>query len=261
MPPSESDIEKYWYNTLTSDDSSLKKGRKLRSFIPSEPRCKLCHAPFHGVGGLLMKLTGRGRQRLNPHLCDYCISVAQKNKLGTEVEMALLFADVRDSTALGESMTPTEFRSLLNRFYREATQILSSTGAVIDKFVGDEVIGLYFPAFTDQKQIQCALNAAKELLIATGYGDNSTPWLPIGVGIHYGKAYYGVVGYDDVEDITALGDPVNLTARLASHAKSGEIIITEETAKKISVDTTGFAAQTIKVKGKKEDVQILTLTV
>lgn len=158
-------------------------------------------------------------------------------------------------------MTPTEFRTLLNRFYRKATQILSDTGAVIDKFVGDEIIGLYFPAFTDQNHIQCAVKAAKELLTATGYGKNSTPWLPIGVGIHYGKAYYGVVGYDDVEDITALGDAVNLTARLASHASSGEILITESTAKQVSMDTSGLASQTIMVKGRKEAVYIRTLTV
>ena len=87
---------------------------------------------------------------------------------GTELELSMLFVDVRGSTRMAERMTPAGFSELMNRFYRTATEVLIGTDAVIDKLVGDEVIGLYLPIFTGPNHARPAVLAARELLRATG---------------------------------------------------------------------------------------------
>ena len=128
---------------------------------------------------------------------------------GTELELSMLFVDVRGSTRMAERMTPAGFSELMNRFYRTATEVLIGTDAVIDKLVGDEVIGLYLPIFTGPNHARPAVLAARELLRATGHGDEEEPWLPIGIGVHTGVAFVGTVAGAEgtVSDITALAPP------------------------------------------------------
>src|SRR5436309_2313263 len=72
-----------------------------------------------------------------------------------------------------------------------------------------------------------ALQAAEDLLRATGHGDDQGPWAPLGAAVHTGTAFVGIVGSRGSSDFTALGDPMNLTAHLASQAAVGEILVTE----------------------------------
>src|SRR4029079_6265324 len=113
--------------------------------------------------------------------------------------------------------------------YRVSTEVLIAHDAVIDKFVGDEVVALFIPALTGPGHAKHAVDAAREMLRATGYQDRSGPWVPLGIGIHTGTAYVGTIG-DTVTDFTALGDAVNVTARLASEAAGGEILVSAETS-------------------------------
>jgi len=177
---------------------------------------------------------------------------------GAEVELSLLFVDARGSTALAESMTATEFSKLMNRFYKAATKVLINTDAFIDKLVGDEVVGLYLPVFTGPNHAASAVHAAQELLRVTGYGTNDGPWLPIGVGVHTGVAYVGVVSGAEgtVEDVTALGDCVNTAARLASSAGPGEAFISNETYDAAGLDLGELAQRQLALKGKSELVGV-----
>jgi adenylate cyclase len=141
----------------------------------------------------------------------------------------MLFADIRGSTSLVEQMSASEFSWLMDRFYKAATDVLIKTDATIDKLVGDEVIGLYLPLFASTSHPGIAIKAAQRLLHATGHNDDGGPWLPIGVGVHTGIAYVGVVDGSEgtVSDATALGDNVNTTSRLASDAGPGEVLISD----------------------------------
>src|SRR5512147_1117073 len=121
-----------------------------------------------------------------------------------------------------------EFSQLINRFYSVASHVLIQTDALVDRLMGDEAIGLYLPGFAGPEHPRKAVEAAQELLRLTGHNDSKGPWLPVGVGIHTGLAYVGVVGSEEsTADFTALGDNVNITARLASQAGSGEILISD----------------------------------
>jgi class 3 adenylate cyclase len=101
-------------------------------------------APFGGLGGAAFRAAGFGRST-NPALCTKCTTELGKSGLtGVEIPCTLLFSDIRGSTALGERMRPKEFHDFLERFYKLATSIISDHEGIVDKVVGDEVIGLFF---------------------------------------------------------------------------------------------------------------------
>ena len=191
------------------------------------------------------------------------MAFAKRYPGGTELEISMLFVDVRGSTRMAEGMTPASFGQLMNRFYRTATEVLIGTDAVIDKLVGDEVIGLYLPIFTGPNHARPAVLAAQELLMATGHAREEGPWLPIGIGVHTGVAFVGTVaGVDEtVSDITALGDNVNVTARLASVAAPGEALISEVAYTTGGVDLGELEVRQLDLKGKSDPIPARVLHV
>jgi adenylate cyclase len=175
---------------------------------------------------------------------------------GTEVELSMLFVDVRGSTSLAERMSALDYSRLMNRFYKAATDVLIRTDAFIDQFVGDEAIGLYIPLFTGSNHARPAILAAQELLCVMGYGSKQGPWLPIGVGVHTGTVFFGTIGgvEGSVTDVAALGDNVNVTARLASKAASGEALISDAAYNAAQLDLGNLEHRQLELKGKSEPV-------
>ncbi len=170
----------------------------------------------------------------------------------------MLFVDVRGSSGLAEGMSATEFSRLMNRFYAAATDVLIKTDAMIDKLVGDEVVALYLPFLTGPQHARPAVQAAQDLLRATGHGRSGGPWLPIGVGVHTGVAYFGSVSGVDgtVSDWTALGDNVNIAARLASEAGPGEALISDAAYAAAGLDLGQAEQRQMELKGKSEAVGV-----
>lgn len=226
--------------------------RRISRAIPSEPRCKLCDTPF-GPPGKLMRFVGFGPSRLNRRICRGCIHALEKRPGGAEVELSLLFADVRGSTALAEHMSSQEFSRLMARFYGAAALAVDRRNGIVDKFVGDQVVALFIPGFAGADHAADAIDAARELLAQTGHGDGE-PWIPVGAGVHTGVAYVGTVGEGDAVDFTALGDSVNTTARLASCAKAGEIVVSSAAAKASMLDTAGLEERALNLRGRVESV-------
>lgn len=177
---------------------------------------------------------------------------------GAEVELSMLFVDVRGSTSIAERMSAADFGRLMKRFYAMATDVLIKTDAFVDKLVGDEVIGLYFPLFTGPNHARAAVRAAEELLRVTGHGNREGPWLPVGVGVHTGTAFVGTVeGVEStVSDVTALGDNVNISARLASKAGPGEALISEAAYVAAGLDLGILEQRQLELKGKSEPVSV-----
>ena len=140
------------------------------------------------------------------------------------MDVAVLFADIRDSTGLGQRGAATEFAAVLNRFYAVATQTLLRHDAVIDKLIGDEVMAFFVRGISGPQYRRRAVLAGMELLKAVGYSSDEGPWLEVGVAVNAGIAYVGNVG-GAVVDFTALGDPVNVAARMQQHATGGEMLV------------------------------------
>jgi adenylate cyclase len=248
-----------WHSYLTGDPSQLDSMTRVvrRAFkrLPSDPRCLVCYAPFHGIGGTFVRIFGfrAGRSSLNPTLCDRCEVIVKNNQVGTEVLLTLLFADVRGSSALAEEVGASAFHQLINRFYNTSTEILIQTHALIEKMIGDEVAGMYVPGIAGPDYARTAVEAARALLKSTGHSNSGEPWVHIGVGVHTGIGYVGAVGSSQsVSDITVLGDVANTTARLASQAGAGEILVSEETCSAAGLDFKSCEKRVLQLKGRSQ---------
>src|SRR6476469_7916357 len=107
--------QEYWDKVLTQGHGSLVRARRLFRYLQSAPRCKVCTNPFGGAAGRVLAAAGFSPSRKNPNLCSRCCDVLPPG--GSEVDVAILFADIRGSTALGQLGAATDFAALLNRFY------------------------------------------------------------------------------------------------------------------------------------------------
>jgi adenylate cyclase len=215
---------------------------RLMRLLPAEPRCRLCKAPYKGVGGAVMRRLGFGPSRKNPGLCNTCFEKAPMG--GAEIELGVLFADVRGFTSLSEQMEPDAVAQMLNHFYASATEVLTRS-AIIDKLVGDEVMALYLPQLLSDGWEDDMLRDARDLLDAVGT-------LPLGVGLDVGRAFVGNVGSGEVKDFTALGDVVNTASRLQSAAEGGQIVMSERLFGRLSDGPSDARATTLSLKGKAE---------
>jgi hypothetical protein len=149
---------------LTGESPWLAKQRRTFKQIPSPPRCKLCAAPFAGLGGLVLRHAGFRQSSGNPALCTRCVTDLRKRRLtGVEIPITLLFSDMRGSTAMGERMRPADFHTFLDRFYRLASDSIVAHDGIVDKVVGDEVIGLFFGGITGPRHAAAAVAAAIDL--------------------------------------------------------------------------------------------------
>jgi adenylate cyclase len=259
-PPSDPADEAFWRDYLTRGNSLERRMRIVFNHIPADPRCKLCAAPFGGVGGPLMRAMGRRPSNHNPRMCDTCFRFVTTHHGGAEIECSMLFADIRGSTTLAESMSAGEFRALLDRFYTVATTVVFDREGTVDKFVGDELVAMFFPLISGDRHAAQAVDAARALLAETGHGSATGPWVPLGAGVHTAVTWFGAVGQGQRVELTAVGDPVNTTARLASLAAAGEILVTTAAAEAAGLDP-GLERRRLELKGKQAVTEVVSLRV
>ncbi len=259
--PDKQTLEEEWYRSLTTGENVPVHLRHLMGLLPSSPRCKLCNAPFKGLGGFLMHLIGKDQSRFNPRYCEQCERYEHPG--GAEVVLTMLFADVRGSSVLAEKMSALEFSKLINRFYVTATDVLIKTDAMVDRLIGDEVVGLFIPGLAGQDHPGKAIKAAQNLLKLTGHGETEGPWVPVGIGIHTGTAFVGVVGgsHGQPTDFTALGTNVNITAHLATQAGTGEILISDAAYTASGLDLGSLESRQLEIKGQNKQTDVWVLSV
>ncbi len=238
---------------------------------PSAPRCRLCKAPFGMPGSAILRRYGFAPWDKNPKICGRCLKgldvlaracpglSGNEEFGGAEVVLSMLFADVRGSSKIARQMPVVDFTRLMNRFYRVSSGVLFEADAIVEKFVGDEVVGLFLPFLAGQEHAHRAVDAAVALLRATGHGSPDGPWAPLGLGVHTGPSFVGLVSSaEGTSDFTALGDPVNVTAHLASQAAIGEVLVTDEAATTASLPTGDLERRHLSLKGHAVDAFVLT---
>jgi adenylate cyclase len=238
-----------------------KRLKSLFFHLPSEPRCRICYYPFEGFGGSLMRrIFGIKPSKLNPHICNLCDKFLEHHPGGTEVELTILFADVRGSTKIAERMRPTEFSNLINRFFKSATRVLFESGALVEKVGGDAVTAFFTDGFSRTNPAKDAIESGREILKATGHHLQDGPWIPVGIGIHTGLAYVGSVRSDSgASDIAVLGDTANTGARLSSVAGVGEILVSETTAAAAGLEAAKVEVRQLELKGRQEPIEAWVL--
>jgi adenylate cyclase len=197
----------------------------------------------------VVRIAGFRPSRKNPNFCARCCDALPPG--GLEVDVAVLFADVRGSTALSERIGAAQFAALLNDFYRTATEVLIHHDAIIDKLIGDEVMALFLPGFAGPDYKERAASAGVELVRVLSLDHD----LPVGAAVTAGTAYVGNVG-DQVVDFTALGDPVNAASRLQAQAAAGEIVIASDLHPRLGTEFSDVEHRSIEVRGQHERIDV-----
>jgi adenylate cyclase len=259
LEPSSGD-EAFWREYLTRGDAMETRARRVLKHLPHGPRCKLCAAPFAGAAAPLMRAINKRPAIKNPSVCNACFDYMEKHHGGAEIDASYLFADIRGSTALAERLSPTEFRTLIDRFLTTTSRVVFDHDGGVDKFVGDEIVAFYFPLMTGPRHAAAAVNTALTLLRATGHEDPDGPWVPVGVGVSTGMAWVGAVGDEKRTDLTALGDNVNIAARLGALARAGEALVTVEAARAAGIDA-GLERRSLDLKGRSTPTEVVSLVV
>jgi adenylate cyclase len=128
-----------------------------------------------------MRRMGKSPSRKNPRWCEVCFEAAPQGDVTLTV--GVLFADVRNSTALGETLPPHEMAGRLNRFYSELTQVIVQHG-IVDKLIGDAVMGLYFaPLIGNGRYVDAMVSDARAILRAQGDVAPKGAQLKVGIGL------------------------------------------------------------------------------
>lgn len=153
---------------------------------------------------------------------------------GSNQTVTVLFADIRGFTSLSEHSDPEKVVALLNHYFSAMTEIIFAHGGTLDKYIGDGLMALFGAPTSTPTDAVNALKAAvamqkrivklNEELRAEGF-----PAVSAGIGLHTGVATVGYIGSDKRSEYTAIGDTVNLAARLESSAAGGQILFSEAT--------------------------------
>ena len=180
---------------------------------------------------------------------------------GTESEITILFSDIRGFTSMSEKLSPTEIVKLLNKYFKSMIDVVFKYNGTLDKIVGDELMVLYGVPLKGEDDTDNAIKTAikmfqaldkfNEKIVKEGYKP-----FKIGIGINKGKAVSGNIGSEQQMNYTVIGDTINLGARLCSHAKSGEILISSSVKGIISNDYPFKKIPSIEVKGKSKPIDV-----
>ena len=157
---------------------------------------------------------------------------------GVNQTITVLFADIRGFTSLSERENPERVVRLLNRYFTAMTEIIFEHGGTLDKYIGDGLMALFgAPTATPNDAINAAkaavamqrkINSLNGELVAEGLSP-----VTVGIGLHTGEAVVGYIGSEKRSEYTAIGDTVNLAARLEANARGGQILLSEATARAI----------------------------
>src|SRR5882724_3592113 len=155
---------------------------------------------------------------------------------GVSQTITILFADIRGFTRISEHAPPEKIVSLLNRYFSAMTDIIFAHGGTLDKYLGDGLMALFGAPTTTPEDASNALNAAvamqrRILGINTELRQEGLSEVGVGIGLHTGEVTVGYIGSERRSEYTAIGDSVNTASRLESNARSGEILVSDATAK------------------------------
>jgi adenylate cyclase len=181
---------------------------------------------------------------------------------GRTEELTFLFSDIRGFTSFTETNDPAEVVATLNAMLSDQTEIIGRHGGDIDKYVGDEIVAV----FSGSDGVTNAASAALEIQqrVATD-GSRRYAGLAVGIGINFGPVIVGEVGGENRADFTAIGDNVNIAARLCSGARAGETLVTNTVRDVLTAAASGDDPFTIdgpyrmQVKGKREPLRVFRL--
>lgn len=191
---------------------------------------------FTGLRGTMWRMLGVDRSSKNPNVCNFCQAHVEAGRLS---EITVLFADARGYTTLVQDRGVQAVTPLMDHFFRRCAEIVVMHDGIIDHFMGDAVMAFFNVPIHRTDHTQQAVLAARQIQEAVAdiqrtqqNGDR----LQVGIGISVGMAATGAVGSNSCADYTAMGESVNIAARLQGDAAGGEILLEESAFARVRLD-------------------------
>ncbi len=210
------------------------------------------------------QITKTFRRYVAPQIVEKLLDEDQEhlNIGGKNTEIAVMFADIRGFTSLSEKIDVADVSDILNEYLSMMCDCVFENEGTVDKFIGDSVMAFWGAPLKQEDALYKSIRAAmmmieKSKLIDAKCYENHQQTVGLGIGINYGFAVVGNFGSANRMDYTAIGDTVNVAARLQSAAGSGEILVNGKTAQMLK-DRVKFTliGSNIKFKGKNEQMEI-----
>jgi adenylate cyclase len=182
---------------------------------------------------------------------------------GMERDVAVMFADLRAFTQMSEGRLPYDVVFLLNQYFKAMGQAVEAQGGRVDKFIGDGIMALFGVDHELATACRQALATARAMAFALEQlnlelvHDLHAP-LRIGIGLHVGPAILGQMGYRRATSLTAIGDTVNVAARLEALTKEFDVqmVVSSRLAEHAGVDLRGFVERRIEVRGRRRPLRV-----
>ncbi|MFG1697997.1 adenylate/guanylate cyclase domain-containing protein [Nonomuraea sp. NPDC049309] len=207
-------------------------------------------------------------QYMSPDVAHALLADPAQAELGGEVrELTALFADLKGFTTFSEKVTPGEIVDMLNRYHTAAVPCILRNGGTIVQFVGDALLALFNAPATQPGHARAACKAALEMQRAAaevaeemaGQRSDGVEWPTFRVGVNTGPALVGNIGSPELRGFNAMGDCVNVAARLQAIAEPGTVVIGEATYLRLGDDASVSSLGALSLKGKEEPVSAYVL--
>lgn len=222
---------------------------------------------IHYIADLMekKKITDTFKKYVAPQIVDEIFKNSDKLLLGGQKrEIASLFVDIRGFTSMSELLPPEEVVGILNEYLDLTCRMIFKHNGTLDKFIGDATMAVFnAPMDMDDYIYKCVLTAwdivkgGDELAVHLQQKYGRT--VSFGIGIHCGPAIVGNVGNNVRMDYTAIGDTVNISARLESQARAGQVLLSQTVYEAVKDRITAVDLGIIELKGKSQGVRIYGL--
>lgn len=230
------------------------------------------------IGLSAMRLTREERERkrisqmfgryVSPQVMTAMLSSPKLPELGGQVQqITVLFSDIRGFTTISEKLSATEVVELLNTYFELACKTLMAEGATIDKFIGDAIMAEFGAPLAQPDHALRAVRAAIALRAVADefqvwfkqrFANHDLPEFDIGIGLHSGEAVVGNIGSASLMGYTAIGDTVNVAARLESMTRQMgcPILASRDTVAAAGRGVRTGEGHSLPVKGRDQPVQV-----
>src|SRR5574341_594277 len=209
--------------------------------------CLVCNTALEGPLSLVYRAAGIHRSQSNPNLCNRCNAHLEDGRI---IEMTVLFADLSSFTEMTNVLGIETVYQIVDEFLKMASDILVRHDGFIDKYIGDEVMALFNAPIKRPDHSRQAVEAGLEIqAMMPGLAEKFGHDLKARVAVASGFARVGSLGSSSRANFTAIGDAVNLAARLESHAASGDILVHGNVYDQIAKEYPYSPAESFELKG------------
>ncbi|MBC8070021.1 MAG: FHA domain-containing protein [Deltaproteobacteria bacterium] len=203
---------------------------------------------------------------LSPNVVEQIVSGAiQLDQDGSKLDVTMLFADIRGFTSMSERHTPEQMVRTLNAYFEVMVDVLFRNSGTLDKYVGDEIIGLFGAPVQRPDApvlaVRCALEMQRALEEFNRMREaDGVETVHVGIGVNTGPVIAGAIGSSRTLQYTVIGDAVNVASRLCSAAGPDEVLISQSTYELVRGQVAVEDRDPIIVKGKAKAIDIFRAT-